>query len=983
MNAINNNRAYTTKQIQHSTEDQDMTPTFNPTMRWIARCILILISFVWYSPYVHASIERITQTPAKNRIENYYPLGAELEALRKTLRLHVQALEAYQQASKHPAQNVSILPELKLEKLNHIKHLDQEVQDEMAANLVHLQSKKLPEKIIERQRHTQAQYQQHMSELFQILETLNVKQDAIALEAQQVQLNKALALLSHPLWKPHESLSNNYDFNAPSARNLLSTQAQINSLLGADSAQYLSTDSGTAISAAIQAKVAELGNDPLALYNWVHDTVRWIPSYGVMQGADYTLQTEQGNAFDTASLLISLLRAAGHEARYKYGIVHAPIEQMRNWIGNVKNADAVGNLLSQGGIPHTQVSYGGAIEEIRFEHVWVEVKDDTNWLPLDPSFKQYTYTEGMDLESAVSFDAQGLLTQLQNSSTSNETEGWVQGVDANLINTELANYQTQLESYLTNNAPNATLGEVLGQQEIQTSAAIRLQDAAPAYDVKLSAVVDQLPESLFYRFHFQVGSAVSFDYGASFQWGSQHFELNELTPNLVGKDIALSFRPATPADEATLESYLPDTITSVEDLPNTLPAGSINMIGELTVDGQVIYSTPEVTLGESLKVRLGYSAPYYSLRYAENTLIAGQYQAIGIDMQGVSPQQLEALQAKLEDTQTKLEASNTQSLTKHDVVGNILQAGIQGYMAMTYATDRIAAQAANVAYYRQPGFGTFSTEMSVSYLLLGVPKDVRFTGVVMDVDQLQNNVEEKQNCYEGWLAFNRASGMRSSAYEHQIPEQLFSTETEQAEGVSTAKALAIAMAQGQRIYTLTSANASQLNFITLDEGARSEIQQALVQGLEVTVHQSPITVNGWQGSGYSVLDPETGVGAYQISGGASGGAVTDTNDSKIDLVGVTGYLEKISEKLNNGLARIAGKLLGELNKIKDAIDIAENCSSNEAIALIVGYAGLGVMWSIGVAAFALFPLVAFFIGMLGVFILGNLLAADIENCKGE
>lgn len=87
------------------------------------------------------------------------------------------------------------------------------------------------------------------------------------------------------------------------------------------------------------------------------------------------------------------------------------------------------------------------------------------------------------------------------------------------------------------------------------------------------------------------------------------------------------------------------------------------------------------------------------------------------------------------------------------------------------------------------------------------------------------------------------------------------------EGVSTAKALAIAMAQGQRIYTLTSANASQLNNITIDDGSRSAIQQALVQGLEVTVHQSPINVNGWQGSGYSVIDPETGVGAYQISGG--------------------------------------------------------------------------------------------------------------------
>ncbi|MFV1873038.1 MAG: hypothetical protein ACMZ64_06945 [Oleiphilus sp.] len=143
----------------------------------------------------------------------------------------------------------------------------------------------------------------------------------------------------------------------------------------------------------------------------------------------------------------------------------------------------------------------------------------------------------------------------------------------------------------------------------------------------------------------------------------------------------------------------------------------------------------------------------------------------------------------------------------------------------------------------------------------------------MDVDQVHNNVEEKKNCYEGWVAFNRASGMRSSAYEHQIPEQLFSTDTEQAEGVSTAKALALAMAQGQRIYTLTSENASELNNISIDEGARAEVQQALVQGMEVTVHQAPINVNGWEGSGYSVLDPELGVGAYQISGGASGGVL--------------------------------------------------------------------------------------------------------------
>ena len=95
----------------------------------------------------------------------------------------------------------------------------------------------------------------------------------------------------------------------------------------------------------------------------------------------------------------------------------------------------------------------------------------------------------------------------------------------------------------------------------------------------------------------------------------------------------------------------------------------------------------------------------------------------------------------------------------------------------------------------------------MAYSLGGMPAQVTFSGVVMDVDRMVTNVEEKANCYEGYVAFNRASGMRNSAYEHQIPEQLFSTDTEQAEGVSTAKALAVAMAQGQRIYRLTQSNA--------------------------------------------------------------------------------------------------------------------------------------------------------------------------------
>jgi hypothetical protein len=41
---------------------------------------------------------------------------------------------------------------------------------------------------------------------------------------------------------------------------------------------------------------------------------------------------------------------------------------------------------------------------------------------------------------------------------------------------------------------------------------------------------------------------------------------------------------------------------------------------------------------------------------------------------------------------------------------------------------------------------------------------------------------------------------------HLVPEQMFSTETEKAQGISAVKALAIASQQGQKIWTITPDN---------------------------------------------------------------------------------------------------------------------------------------------------------------------------------
>jgi transglutaminase-like putative cysteine protease len=104
----------------------------------------------------------------------------------------------------------------------------------------------------------------------------------------------------------------------------------------------------------------------------VHDNIYYFPSQGSVQGAQDTLDKKRGNAMDTASLLIALLRSAGIPARYVYGTVEIPIDKVMNWVGGTKTPDAAQQLLEQGGVPNIALTSGGKVVTMRIEHVWVE-----------------------------------------------------------------------------------------------------------------------------------------------------------------------------------------------------------------------------------------------------------------------------------------------------------------------------------------------------------------------------------------------------------------------------------------------------------------------------------------------------------------------------------------------------------------------------------------------------------------------------------
>ncbi|WP_202927625.1 transglutaminase-like domain-containing protein [Undibacterium crateris] len=115
---------------------------------------------------------------------------------------------------------------------------------------------------------------------------------------------------------------------------------------------------------AVKAQALALNNNPVQIYNWVRNNISFIPSYWSIQGSELTLQNKRGNAFDTASLLIALYRAAGIPARYVYGTIDVPADKVMNWVGGVTKVEAARILLGQGGIPNTGLVSGGKVSTI-------------------------------------------------------------------------------------------------------------------------------------------------------------------------------------------------------------------------------------------------------------------------------------------------------------------------------------------------------------------------------------------------------------------------------------------------------------------------------------------------------------------------------------------------------------------------------------------------------------------------------------------
>ena len=490
------------------------------------------------------------------------------------------------------------------------------------------------------------------------------------------------------------------------------------------------------------------------------------------------------------------------------------------------------------------------------------------WLELDPGFKQYEFLQGLDTAAISGLDADQLAQEIIDSGIVNETEGWVTGFDSTVLQQAQERIRQSLDVYLTSNLTNPTVGDVTGGRRTIVREYPTLPSTLPNRVVISGTRYDQLPASLQQSVTWGLGKDL---------FGQPQNPVTLPFARVNSEKVTLSFRPATDADQQTLESLLPEgDISDLSQIPNSIPSYLISVIPELKLNGEIIGRGSPIKLGQEVDLVTQVKLVGRPVNIRSYSVIAGSYLAVNAYAQTVSSQIQETLQTRLDETRARLESNDSvqlQTLTREHLLGDIFYAGGLFYYTQLLGLSRIMGLESGNHYGLNAGMGTVGYEPNVD-TFFGIPRAITPGGVAFDIPIISTSASNDGD-RESTRQFTLQTGILSSALEHSTPERMFAPRNigdPQPDAISAIKALQKASAAGQRIYQITrDTMVTILPSINHDADTMSEIRAALNADKLVITHTHAVSVPGWTGSGYLILDQETGAGAYKISGGSNGG----------------------------------------------------------------------------------------------------------------
>ncbi|MEM7133662.1 MAG: DUF6531 domain-containing protein [Chloroflexota bacterium] len=573
-----------------------------------------------------------------------------------------------------------------------------------------------------------------------------------------------------------------------------------------------------------------LERDPLAIFDYVHNHIEYVPSWGLLKNPRETLLAKMGNAVEQSALLSVLLNSAGFETRYVWGQIRISKSTTLNWTG-ASDPDAVGNLFASGGIQ--TISTG---DDLLIDHMWVEVMVDGTWHPLDPSFKEYEEQAGQDLSTLLGFDQDTFLNTAIEGATI--TDDSVQNLDHVSIRNNLAQYATNFINNLRINEPFVTLEDVIGGRQIIPVESATYPDPAdlpytPGTSLQRGS---SLPDELHYTLNIQLPSV----------------NFTARTSEIAGERITIFYECATEADCSRLKA--------AGDIFSVSPAYQVNVKPVLRIGGVVQAKGDTITLGAlGQRLNLTITTPDNDIFRTAQFLTAGAWYALPLRLQTISNNQLDRQISLLDDS-----IAQGRTLDDEEVLGGLLNLLGLSYYNEVELGNTIDAQLSEVVHL--PHFSIMIAARNISTFVDLQQRPVRLEPGFHSVDvrlsietaiSAQNPADATRE--RAWFL---SSGMRGSAVEHAILEQL-----QKAPALSTVQILNAAIEDGQPIYYITPDNDEIISQLGHSSNVLGAIENDIIENeRHILISQNPILLGQWQGSGWVSLDPKSGSAGYLISG---------------------------------------------------------------------------------------------------------------------
>ena len=602
-----------------------------------------------------------------------------------------------------------------------------------------------------------------------------------------------------------------------------------------------------AITPEIQALANGLQNDPVKIFNYVHDHIRYVCYFGSMKGAELTLLEQSGNDFDQCSLLVALLQAAGYSAGYGCGLMQMPYQatdgtsnDLKHWFQLNLTSNDWSSVSSYFSTFLGYRGYPGYFDmgdnnHLAFHRAWVTLTYGGTAYLLDPAFKIFqpvSALAGFSLTNAMG--SASISNDLFSAAGGTDTANYAQNLSEVSVRNKLTTYTTNLLNYLQNNFPNASVQDLLGGGQIVPSTNTVLSQS-----LLFSTFTDNN------IFPLQYWGSVPTNFMSTFSVVFGGTNQTWFFPQLQGQGVSLSFD-----NGGTAKLWLGNAV-----------------VLQGTNTGSGLYTTVTLTVKH----------PYGSWDFTHNVpLDNGNYDGSSSH----NYQRTNANYALLYGFEPSIKWLNAQeqqldilrqqgySNASPQMVNATLNVMGMNWMAQTELAHNLLCQLSGQLPEYHHRVGRMAQEAGHGY----------YVDVYIQKDGTVPATGAGTNDFQIWNRVFDVNEYLRSAFEHGVIEQLQSSNLV---GASTVKILQLANTNGQPVYLATSNNWSSIQGSLVNYGTTlSTLASLASQGYILLVPQNgSFNVAGtgsWSGGGYVELLPSTTrIMGTIISGGYNGGYVSD------------------------------------------------------------------------------------------------------------